>query len=294
MPKELEPSNNERLFILEALRQGVRLDSRELDVIRPLSLTFGREYGLADVSLGATRVLARVSADVVSPFSDRPFDGIFTITTELGPMASPAFEVGRPTETEVLLARLIEKSIRRSAALDTESLCIVAGQKVWHVRCDVHVLNHDGNLVDASCIAVVSALQHFRRPDVSVEGEKVTIHTLTERVPVPLSILHVPICITFSYYEGGEITLLDANLQEEQLREGEMTVTMNRHGEVCQISKAGGVERDAGRLYTDIKMAQQKAVEVTEFIAARLKEDQKERTRRDNLLGASANNDRHE
>lgn len=95
MPKELEPSNNERLFILEALRQGLRLDSRELDVIRPLSLTFGREYGLADVSLGATRVLARVSADVVSPFSDRPFDGIFTITTELGPMASPAFEVGR-------------------------------------------------------------------------------------------------------------------------------------------------------------------------------------------------------
>ena len=41
------------------------------------------------------RVLARISAEVTQPFPDRKFDGIFTITTELSPMASPAFEVGR-------------------------------------------------------------------------------------------------------------------------------------------------------------------------------------------------------
>ena len=139
-------------------------------------------------------MIARVSAEVVAPFADRPFDGLFTITTELGPMASPAFETGRQTEAEVLLARLIEKAIRRSAAIDTESLCVVAGQRVWHVRADVHFLNHDGGLVDAACVAVVAALHHFRRPDVSVAGERVTIHTLAERVPVPLSILQVGGC----------------------------------------------------------------------------------------------------
>lgn len=41
------------------------------------------------------RVLVRVSADVTAPFADRKFDGVFNISTEFSPMASPAFEVGR-------------------------------------------------------------------------------------------------------------------------------------------------------------------------------------------------------
>ena len=45
--------------------------------------------------LRGSRVIARVSAEVTKPFPDRQFDGIFTITTELSPLASPAFEVGR-------------------------------------------------------------------------------------------------------------------------------------------------------------------------------------------------------
>jgi len=262
----------------------------------------GGHVHLSDIQKpGHFRVLARVSADVVQPFEDRPFEGIFTITTELGPMASPAFETGRSTEQEVLLARLIEKSIRRSNAIDTESLCIVAGQRCWHVRADVHFLNHDGGLVDASCIAVVAALQHFRRPDVSVDGERVTIHTLTERVPVPLSILHVPICVTFSFFEcekleeGEEdkpVFLVDAMLQEEQLRDGDMTVTLNKFGEVCQVAKAGGLPIEAVALHSCMRKALVKVEEITAFIAERLKEDQDERTRRDNLLESTAENER--
>jgi exosome complex RNA-binding protein Rrp42 (RNase PH superfamily) len=41
------------------------------------------------------RVNTRISAEVTKPFEDRKFDGIFTITTELNPLASPAFEIGR-------------------------------------------------------------------------------------------------------------------------------------------------------------------------------------------------------
>jgi exosome complex component RRP45 len=36
----------------------------------------------------------------------------------------------RQTDEEVLVSRLIEKAMRRSRALDTEGLCIVAGEKV--------------------------------------------------------------------------------------------------------------------------------------------------------------------
>ncbi|RPB20212.1 hypothetical protein L211DRAFT_863382 [Terfezia boudieri ATCC MYA-4762] len=254
MPREPEPSNIEKAFVLEALQQGLRVDGRQLDEFRKVGISFGQEFGLADIKLGRTRVIARVSAEVTKPYPDRPFEGIFSITTELGPIASPAFEVGRSTEQEVLLARLIEKAIRRSNAIDQESLCIVA--------------------------------------DVSVEGEKVTIHTLTERVPVPLSILHHPICVTFSFFHGGEMVLMDATLQEEQLREGDMTITLNKHGEVCQISKAGGTAIEAVVLMRCATQALLVVRQVTELLMNKLEEDQAKRVRRDNLLEASAENDR--
>ena len=114
MPRETEPSLNERAFILQALQQNIRVDGRPLDAFRDVELTFGEEVGVADVRLGKTRyrpfdipirnwrthchrfrVMARVSAEVGQPFPDRKFDGIFTIVAELSPLASPAFEVGR-------------------------------------------------------------------------------------------------------------------------------------------------------------------------------------------------------
>ena len=95
MPREADPSTNEQAFVLSALRENLRLDSREFDQFRPISLVFGDEYGTADVRLGKTRVLCRVSCEVTAPYPDRKFDGVFTITTELSPMGSPAFEVGR-------------------------------------------------------------------------------------------------------------------------------------------------------------------------------------------------------
>lgn len=69
----------------------------------------------------------------------------------------------------------MEKALRRSRAIDTEGLCIVAGEKVWQIRVDLLFLDHDGNLVDCASIAAITALLHFRRPDVTVSGEEVTI-----------------------------------------------------------------------------------------------------------------------
>lgn len=55
MPREAELSLNERDFIIEALREKVRLDGRAFDAYRDLSLTLGDEQGVADVQLGKTR-----------------------------------------------------------------------------------------------------------------------------------------------------------------------------------------------------------------------------------------------
>lgn len=59
MPREAEPSVNERTFVVEALRQGHRLDGRPSDQFRQLDLKFGDQWGIADVSLGKTRCVLR-------------------------------------------------------------------------------------------------------------------------------------------------------------------------------------------------------------------------------------------
>ncbi|KAI1501229.1 ribosomal protein S5 domain 2-type protein [Biscogniauxia marginata] len=293
MPREAEPSLNERAFVLQALQEGLRVDGRAFDQFRKLDLKFGDQYGVADVTLGKTRVLAKVSAEVTAPYSDRPFDGIFTITTELSPMASPAFEVNRPTETEVLLSRLLEKTVRRSNALDTESLCLIASQKCWSIRVDLHVLSHDGNLIDGSCLAVVAALRHFRKPDTSIEGETLTIYTPAEREPVPLSWLHSPLCVTFSFFgEGGEIILLDANLLEEQLRVTSCTISLNKHGEICQIAKFGGTPVDAVSLIQCTNAALTKVKELSTWLDQKLAEDSKRRDKGGLMAELSAENER--
>ena len=116
MPRESEPSVNEKAFVLQALQEHIRMDGRGLDELRSLDLQLGDEYGVADVRWGKTRwfsscrrcknelvagintavrVIARISAEITKPYVDRPSTGIFTISTELSSMASPAFEAGR-------------------------------------------------------------------------------------------------------------------------------------------------------------------------------------------------------
>ena len=192
----------------------------------------------------------------------------------------------------MILSRILEKAIRRSSALDTESLCIIAGQKCFSLRADIHVLDHDGGLVDAACIALVAALQHFRRPDVTVEGENVTVYGLREREPVPLAMLHHPFCITFSYYHSGEVLLLDATLAEEQVRESQAIITMNRHGEVCQIAKYGGSPVDAVSLLNCTSMALVQVQALWKLIQDKLAEDARKRDAGGLMAELSAENAR--
>ena len=45
-------------------------------------------------------------------------------------MASPSFEIGRPSSVATEITRTLERCVKESRAVDTESLCIIAGEKV--------------------------------------------------------------------------------------------------------------------------------------------------------------------
>ncbi|GMM54028.1 exosome non-catalytic core subunit [Maudiozyma humilis] len=286
MAKDIEVSTAESQFILEALKQNYRLDGRSFEQFRDVKITFGEELGDVLVELGRTKVHCKISSSITEPYEDRPFEGLFFISTESTPMAGPQFESGNNTgEDEVLISRIIEKAVRRSGALDIEGLCIVAGSKCWAVRASVHFLDCDGGFVDASCIAVMTALLHYRKPDITVHGEKIIVHPVDEREPVALGILHIPVCVTSSFFnpvdaeqnikgeENSEIVLVDATLKEELLREGVLTVTLNKNREVVQVSKAGGLPMDAMTLMECCHRAYDITERITDQILAAVKED---------------------
>lgn len=168
----------------------------------------------------------------------------------------------------------------------------MAGQKCFHLRASLHVLDHDGNLVDASCLALIAALLHFRRPDIEVHGEDVKIFSPEEREPARLTIQHRPFCVSFSYFDGGEVVLQDATLLEEQVREGEVVVGMNKFGEVCQVAKYGGVSVDGLSLLGCTTAALERVKAFDKLVTEGLREDEERRMPKGMAVELSAENER--
>ncbi|XP_045572243.1 exosome complex component RRP45 [Salmo salar] len=275
-------SNCERDFLLKAIEEKrylmhFRLDGRQTYDYRSIKISFGTDYGCCFVDLGKTRIMAQVSCELITPKENRPNEGIMFFNIELSPMASPAFEMGRQSELLVKLNRQLERCLRNSKCIDTESLCVVSGEKVWQIRVDVHLLNHDGNLMDAASIAAIAALCHFRRPDVGIQGEEVTVYSTEERDPIPLSIYHMPICVSFSFFQQGTYLLVDPCEREERVMDGLLMIAMNKHREICSIQSSGGIMLLKDQVLRCSKIASVKVSEITELINKALENDKKAR-----------------
>ncbi|EJD55230.1 ribosomal protein S5 domain 2-like protein [Auricularia subglabra TFB-10046 SS5] len=276
MPRPLSPSIPEKEFVLEALKQCLRVDGRALLEMRQPTFTFGPDFGYVECSLGKTnRVIASIEAKMVRPQPDRLFEGIITIHSELSPMASSEYEggYGRPSEQEVEITRMLDKVLRRSDAIDKESLCVLAGQRVWHLRLTFHFLADAGNMLDCACLAGITALKHFRRPEVEVVGDEVTIHAPEERAPLPLAIHHTPLCLTFALFDNDLPPLLDPTYLEQTLCSGTMSIALNAQRELCVVQKAGGVPLEADAILKLLEIGVLKVKELDQLVEQALSAD---------------------
>lgn len=221
MSRSLDISINDRQFLLNLLhKHKTRRDGRQLSQSRSLDISFGDSYGHVNVSLGLTRLVVRVSAMIVCPPDDRPHEGSLVISSDTSAMTHPRYEApSTPSivaaslaEDTALLTRTIETAVKRAGALDLESLVIKAGKAVWAVRADIHYLADDGALIDASSIAVLTALLHFKLPAVDIKGENEWIvYPEDVRPPVSLSVLHIPLAVTFSLFKADSVESTDSH-----------------------------------------------------------------------------------
>ncbi len=249
--------------ILELLEQNKRIDGRGFNNYRDISIETGlieKAEGSALVKLGKTQVMVGVKLSLGEPFPDTPNSGVLTTNAELVPIASPAFEPGPPDEDTIELARVVDRAIRESGCIDMEKLCIEEGEKVWVVFIDVHVLDYDGNLFDASTLGAVAALLNARFPALDENGN-IDYKTKTdEKLPV----VDKPVEVTFA--KIGKHIVVDPCLEEEEVLDARLTVGYSQNGNIVAMQKGGSGSFTQEEIVELVKRGREKAAWLRGFL----------------------------
>lgn len=237
---------------------GKRLDGRGLTDYREIKIEPGvveRAEGSALAYIGKTEVLAGVKIEIGEPFSDRPNEGALTVNSEFVPLASPEFEAGPPSEESIELARVVDRGIRESKAIELEKLCIVPGKQVFVVFVDVYVLDHSGNLIDTAGLAALAALLNTKMFNYEVKDGEVKILPGFTKLPV----VNHPIPVTFAKINGK--LLVDPTLDEEEVMNARLTVTLEKNSKLCAMQKSGQDTLTKEEISEAVKLGQKKAEE---------------------------------
>jgi exosome complex component RRP42 len=245
--------------IVQSIDKGKRLDGRGLTDYREIKLEQGlieRAEGSARVLLGKTEVLVGTKIEVGEPFPDTPNEGVLTVNAELVPLASSTFEPGPPDENSIELARVVDRGIRESKAIDMEKLCIEPGKKVFVVFVDAYVLNHDGNLIDASALAAIAALMSTKVPSYEVEKGEVKLGNDYSELPMRRH----PITVTFA--KINDRLVVDPWLDEEQVMDARISMAIDDDDNICAIQKGGSGYFSPDQVLEAAKMAREKAEEM--------------------------------
>lgn len=243
-------------YIYNLMIKGKRQDGRGFKDFRDIKLEtnlISKAEGSAKVTLGNTQVLVGVKLQTGTPFPDSQDEGVIITNLEMNAIASPEFEPGPPREDAIEMARVVDRGIRESGAIDIKKLCIAVGESVWIVFIDVHILNDDGNLIDASCLAAIAALLTTMVPN--------SQHGLGE--DVPLAMKELPVGVTLA--KIGSKLMIDPSRDEEAVCETKLTIVSSSDGSVAGMQKMGSAPFTEEELFEAIDMACEKAAELREL-----------------------------
>ena len=212
-----------------------------------------------------TKVMVGVKLEAGAPFPDTPEEGVLTVNVELVPLASPTFEPGPPNEDAIELARVVDRGIRESKSIDLKKLCIVPEKKVFVVFVDIYVLDHDGNLFDASALASIIALINARMKDYVVK-ENGDLEFKPNYIRLPLQ--NHPIEITTAKIDNKLV--VDPSLEEEDVCDAQITIAIGNSDEICAIQKSKPGSLSVEEILQAINISTRKAKEMREKILGSL------------------------
>ena len=246
--------------VTNLVKNGERTDGRAFDEYREISLETGiieKAEGSARVKIGNTQIVIGTKPQIGTPFNDTPNVGVLMTNTELLPMAAPNFESGPPDENSVELSRVTDRCIREGKVVDLEKLCIVEGEKVWMVFLDLHVVDYDGNLMDAAVLGSVAALKNTKLPSTKVEDGEVVLD-YDNMIPLPIN--DSALMTTFAKI-GGEL-IIDPSLEEEEVMGARLSVGITEDGSICAMQKGGGKPLNKEEILKAVSVAKVKTAEL--------------------------------
>jgi len=253
-----------RKSITDLINNLERVDGRDLNEYREISLETGvisKAEGSARVKIGNSQIIVGTKSQLGDPFPDTPKVGVIMTNSELLPMAAPEFEPGPPDEKSVELARVTDRCIRESQMVDLEKLCIVEGKKVWMIFIDLHILDYDGNLMDAAVLGAVAALLDTKIPKATVVDNEIVIDRETME---PLPIRDKALMCTFA--KIGEQMVLDPSLDEEEILSARISIGMTASGNICALQKGGATPLTKEEIMNAVKVTEEKTKELMEYL----------------------------
>ena len=252
-----------RSHIISLLDVGMRLDGRKLTEFRkPIEVEYGvvkTAEGSARVRIGETEVMVGIKMDVAEPYPDTQDEGTIIVGAELLPLSNPEFELGPPGIQAIELARVVDRGIRESKAIDFKKLCIEPGKEVWTILIDICPINDAGNLLDASSLAALAALQDTVFP--SYENEKVDYKKKTSK-KLPLE--RMPIAVTV--IKIGEQYIVDPDTEEEKVIDSRLTVSSTEDGILCALQKGGDLPLTLEDIDKMLDIGIEKGKELREYL----------------------------
>jgi exosome complex component RRP42 len=242
-------------YAAEMINKGTRIDGRNLLDYRSIEVKTGvinKAEGSAHVRMGDTQVIAGVKMAIGTPFPDAPDEGVLMCSAEFTPLASPDFEAGPPSPESVELARVVDRGIRESHMIELEKLKI-DDTHVWNVFVDIHIISHDGNLMDAASLASVAALKTTKIPKIDMEKMSVILGEREGSLPVAHTPINVTVC------KVGDKMLIDPTRLEEDVVDAKLCVASREDGKICALQKQGSVGIKVSEIPDMIDLAVEKS-----------------------------------
>ncbi len=245
--------------IIVLLDKDTRLDGRKLtDYRKPVSVEYGiskSAEGSARVKIGDTEVIAGVKLAIETPYPDTPDKGLLMVGAELTPLSSPEFELGPPGIQAIEIARVIDRGIRESKAIDMEKLCIKEGEEAWSVMIDIIPINDAGNLFDAGALATLAALKDTVFPKV-VDGVIDYKEKTKDKLPLSKQALSVTVL------KIGKNLIVDPIPDEEKVLDARISVATDEKGTIVAMQKGGEEPLEAEEIMKMVELGIEKGKEL--------------------------------
>ncbi|GAB2240323.1 hypothetical protein Droror1_Dr00020841 [Drosera rotundifolia] len=196
----------------------------KLSCVQKLFNAGANANGSARVRLGETEVIASVKAELGKPSASQPDKGKVFINVDCSSTASPAF------------ARcLLGSNSGAGAGIDRTALCVSEGKICWDLYIDGLVVGSDGNVLDALGAAI--------KPEVDVSDEEFQQFD-TSAVPVIVMLTKV-----------GMHYIVDATTEEESHMSSAISISINKKGHICGMTKRGAAGLDPSVIHDMISVA---------------------------------------